>query len=503
MGMISDIFAKFGLDVDAQSFLKGQLAADAVRFALTKIADVAIAVTETLKEATFGIIEQGAELGEQAKALGLSTSALQELRHAAGMASVGSAELGQSLGILQKNMVSAIEDGGDLKKVFKKLGVDLTAGGKIRDTADVFEDLAGAFARMPDKATRSTLAMKLFGKAGKDLIPLLLDGKEGVRALRQEFQDLHGGFSDEFVEQADEFGDNVDRVKLAWEGVKYQVAEAVLPALMDVVSTTLEWVRANKDLIRDKIKEYVERAVDAIYSAIDAVREWVKEQGGLGAVFKKVIGFLKIFAGLLVVGKVLGFVAAIVQVGKALLGLWTIMLANPLVALIALIALAVGLIATAIINNWDAIKSAFDSVTTWLAEALESFIQFGLDMAQPFIDAGTAVKGAWNSVFNWFSEKLAWVERKLARLVDAADVFGILDSPASTGTRGRAFGTGPTSAPVLGTAQGGKSVSMVSSPTINVVQQPGENGIELAARIRTEVEKASRKMLREATGGLF
>jgi hypothetical protein len=510
MSVLTELFAKFGLDTDAASFAKGALAADGVRFALAKIGDAARWVTDTIKSATFEIIDQGAELGEQAKALGISTSALQELRHAAGMSSIGTAELGQSLGILQKNIVSAVEGNVDLKKTFKTLGVQLTdSNGRLRGTDAIFEDLAGAFGRMPATAARTSKAMEIFGKSGKDLLPLLTDGAEGVRGLREEFRELHGGFSEDFVQNADEFGDNVDRIKLAYEGVKYQVASALLPALQDVASSTLEWVKANKDLIRAKIKEYVEAAVKWIREAVTAVREWIAEQGGLGAVLTKAGRALKVLMALFVVAKVVAFVNALgtlVAVIKTI-GIGAAVLGATVAGLAAVFAFA----AYAIIDNWDDVRAFFLEVFWFIERVLmgmsAGLAEFGAGLwsifVQPFIDAGKAIKQAFVEVFDWIGSKIDSVWRKFESLAGKLDVFGINDGGGRSGVRGLAVGTGPTSAPRLGPGTSNQSISIINRNEMNITQRPGESTEDLAKRIAEESEKQARRMLREATGGLI
>ena len=44
----------------------------------------------------------------------------------------------------------------------------------------VMMQVADAFKKMPDGAEKAGLAMKLFGKSGADLIPLLNEGADGL-----------------------------------------------------------------------------------------------------------------------------------------------------------------------------------------------------------------------------------------------------------------------------------------------------------------------------------
>ena len=40
-------------------------------------------------------------------------------------------------------------------------------------------------------------ALDIFGRGGKTLLPLFNEGAEGIRAMRREFQELGGAFTDE------------------------------------------------------------------------------------------------------------------------------------------------------------------------------------------------------------------------------------------------------------------------------------------------------------------
>ena len=67
---------------------------------------------------------------------------------------------------------------------FKALGIDVRdASGNIRDTNAVFLDIADRFGRMQDGATKSALAMQVFGKSGAELIPLLNSGRDGLKGM--------------------------------------------------------------------------------------------------------------------------------------------------------------------------------------------------------------------------------------------------------------------------------------------------------------------------------
>ena len=71
-------------------------------------------------------------------------------------------------------MSSATDPADKNAKAFKALGISVKDNeGNLRSSEEVFLDVADKFSKMEDGAGKTTLAIKLFGKSGADLIPLL------------------------------------------------------------------------------------------------------------------------------------------------------------------------------------------------------------------------------------------------------------------------------------------------------------------------------------------
>ncbi len=104
---------------------------------------------------------------------------------------------GESMGLgfkyLSRNMEAlhvSLATTGKLTKaqteVFDQLDVSIMGpDGKFRDLNAVMLDVADRFQNMPDGAEKAGLAMKLFGRSGMDLLPILDRGRAGI----QEFMD--------------------------------------------------------------------------------------------------------------------------------------------------------------------------------------------------------------------------------------------------------------------------------------------------------------------------
>jgi hypothetical protein len=172
-------------------------------------------------------------LNDLSERLGVSAKALQEIGYAGVYADASLESIGKGLQKLSQNMVEANDASSKQAALFRALGVATTdAEGNLRDSADVMTDLAGYFEGVEDGAVKTALAIKLFGKQGVDLIPLLNGGKEGLEKARIEAEKFGVVVGEDAVKAAAAFNDNMDRLGKITEGTYNQISSAVLPVLV-------------------------------------------------------------------------------------------------------------------------------------------------------------------------------------------------------------------------------------------------------------------------------
>jgi hypothetical protein len=237
MGALRELLAFFKVDVDTKELEKGESAIEAFKGTLKEAAEVvaeAFAV-DKIKEFVEAQIGAGAQLKRTAEQLGTETDELQALQLAAGEAGVSVDAMTAGLRFLNRNLGEAAQ-GGEKALVFKKLGIAVKdANGQIRPAGDVMGDLADAIAEMPNAAEKTTTAMKLLGRGGVELIPLLNKGGEAFQEARKSMQELGGGMSKEFVESAEKAEAANVRLEFSMKGLKSTIANAMLPGFTDVV----------------------------------------------------------------------------------------------------------------------------------------------------------------------------------------------------------------------------------------------------------------------------
>lgn len=186
-------------------------------------------------------IDQADELGKAAQKIGVPIEQLSKLKYAADLSGLSLDDLSTGLGKLAKNMSLAAGGSDQAQKGFDAIGVSVRgAGGELRPVSDVVADIAGKFENMKDGAGKTALAMEVFGKSGKDLIPLLNSGATGLKEMYQEAEQLGLVISEKTFKAAEAFNDNLTRLGRVKEGLALTVMAQLVPALQTLSGMLVE-----------------------------------------------------------------------------------------------------------------------------------------------------------------------------------------------------------------------------------------------------------------------
>lgn len=250
---LRELFAYFGIDVDTKKLEKADKQVDGFWDKLQKLGPALAG--GALGAATFAFAEHISEIGsaieDNSKKLGISTDAYQEFGYAAKATGASVEDFAGSVLVLQDKIAAAASGNEEAGKAFAALGVKVKdANGHIRDSEAVWLDGAEAIFKMKDPAKQTAAAMDLFGRGGRNLLPLLKQGTAGVEKLRKRFKELGGGFSEAAVAASDDFGDALDDLVVVSTSAKGSIAVVLLPVLQRLVefvtkvsSAFLGWVK--------------------------------------------------------------------------------------------------------------------------------------------------------------------------------------------------------------------------------------------------------------------
>jgi hypothetical protein len=139
---------------------------------------------------------------------------------------------GIDAGALQTSMSKlsvAIADGND---AFVAMNISTkNADGTLKNTRQILGEVADKFQDYEDGAAKTALAIKLFGKAGADLIPLLNGGAEALDEFDAMAKKLGLTLDEDTAKRAERFNDTLDLMGQGFTGIGRQVAAQLLPTL--------------------------------------------------------------------------------------------------------------------------------------------------------------------------------------------------------------------------------------------------------------------------------
>jgi hypothetical protein len=212
---------------------------------------VALVGHRVVKTLTTDYANLADSLAKTSQQVGVSIEKLQGLFFAGQLSGATTKQVTNGLGQLAKRANDASNGLQTSVRSFKALGVQVkNADGSLRSTDALLLDVADKFKAMPNGTKKTALAMELFGRAGRDLIPLLNSGSEGIKKMGKEFSSLGATISSKSAKDAEKFNDTMLRAKVAMTGVRNQIAAAVLPALTEMAKRFVEWAKTGDNVKR-------------------------------------------------------------------------------------------------------------------------------------------------------------------------------------------------------------------------------------------------------------
>lgn len=193
------------------------------------------------------LVRSGSELAEEIQKLGgrigTTTERTSALALVARDADVDLGGLQQGIVQLNKRFVEAREGSGPVRAAFRALGVDLNKAVDL-DAAQRLELVADAFSRFEVGPERSAAALRLFGRAGAQMIPILEalaeEGLEGAIARARELGVL---FDDEVAAAADKLNDRLGQLNLQVKVLAGTFAAGLSSDLVDVLNDLSDELR--------------------------------------------------------------------------------------------------------------------------------------------------------------------------------------------------------------------------------------------------------------------
>jgi len=186
-----------------------------------------------------GAIDAADELAKLSQRAGVAVDVMGGLAFNADLAGVSLEQIGSASDKLNRTLAEAASGTKLSKEGFDLLGVAVVdAAGKTRAVDAVMADVADRFEKFSDGPEKTALAVRLFGKAGAELIPLLNGGGAAIRENTEYYQRL-SGVTEELAQRSEVFNDTMTKVQLVGKSLGNNLASALLPALQAVADEML------------------------------------------------------------------------------------------------------------------------------------------------------------------------------------------------------------------------------------------------------------------------
>ena len=227
------------------------------------------------------------ELITDATKYGMDVETLQRWRNAADFIDTDVEAIIQARDKLAQKMKSGWTEGSGNDKIdlWEMLGVDITEAGKYKDSMDVLWDLGETLKSMVaeegNDVRADALAMQVFGRSYKELMPLFAAGREEWEKTVAEQRVV----SEAHVKALGEMDDANQELNHSWETLQHSVLAELAPVLTDATSALADllnqfndWVETDegKEAMSDlstSLRELFSGITDVKFSdAIDAAK---------------------------------------------------------------------------------------------------------------------------------------------------------------------------------------------------------------------------------------
>jgi len=188
-----------------------------------------------------GSIDAADAFGKLETQTGIAANTLQAYVNAGKLAGVEQATIEKGLRRLAQSMREADQGVATYKDAYDDLGISVrNTDGKLKTNQELLGEISDRFAQMEDGATKTAIAMEIFGRSGAQMVNLLNDGKASLEAFNYQV-------SDRFSQNAEYFNDQMTMIGFSLRGVTMQMVDHLLPTLNNLAEIFRDMIEDGED----------------------------------------------------------------------------------------------------------------------------------------------------------------------------------------------------------------------------------------------------------------
>ena len=243
--MLREVLARFGIQIDGAPLARfGRSITGAI--ANVRVLGGLLAgsfIVGAIKNAISDMVHLGDETAKTARSLGLTGQEYQSLAFAANRSGVSTQGMTTSLTKLMRAAADTRDGMQTSVDVFRDAGIAFRdTNGELLSGPDLMLNVADAMERQGNATERVALAQRLMGRSGRQLIPMLLEGRDAVQELFERFERLGGGMGDDFLAMTEDADDAILDFDVAMMGLKSTIAVQWLPTFSRMTFAFAEFV---------------------------------------------------------------------------------------------------------------------------------------------------------------------------------------------------------------------------------------------------------------------
>jgi phage-related protein len=207
---------------------------------LKEVGKFAFEAAEKLADFVMEGAEAADKMGKLAASAQVPVETFERLSYAAKLGGVSAEELGGAFNKLNRALAEASTGGNAQAALFRAMGVSLKdSSGAARGSADIFKELATKLNDMAPGYAKARLEQDLFGKSGTQMDSVLKEVAKGMADAGGEADKFGLVLSDQAIQAATEFHDNMEKIHAALGGIAQRVAAQIAPALAELTDQLL------------------------------------------------------------------------------------------------------------------------------------------------------------------------------------------------------------------------------------------------------------------------
>lgn len=327
------------------------------------IAAVGVGLTAYSKSATDTTVQYAGSVARITRETGASTESVSRLLYAMQRMGLDTQQASTVFGIFSKKINESASASDIHTTALGKLGIAVKdAHGNTLPFNDILFSVADKFKTMPNGAEKTAEAMSLFGRSGKDMLPILNQGSAGLQELGKQADKLGLTLTAKNLASVKQYTTAQKDLKDAQQSLTIAVGNEALPMWTALAQKTNEATRAFINMPEPMHSMTIATLAfgGPIMTAIGSTTAWIGSMGQAGEAVAGLAGKIPM------VGNALG------SIGKFAVT------AGPIAAIVLAIAAAVFIL----LNHFhmiqpiiDEIKHNFEGISNGLKQALRPALE--------------------------------------------------------------------------------------------------------------------------------